>query len=130
MNGNPAPSDSKVQAISTMREICVQREWQPTPVFLPGESHGEKSLEGHNPRGFKELDMTEQVSMGALCFSEEERGACEGKDRPETTNTGEHPERRTRRRARTPGCGHMGMSRHRRAFLVGAPRGHLKVGKA
>ena len=86
MNGNPAPSDSKVQAISTMREICVQREWQPTAVFLPGESHGEKTLAGYSPRGCKESDMTEQVSMGALCFSEEEREACEGKDsqRPRT----------------------------------------------
>ena len=75
--------------------------------------------------------MTEQVSMGALCFSEEEREAYEGKDRPETTNTGEqHPERITRRRARTPGCGYTGMSRQRWAFLVGAPRGHPKVGKA
>ena len=51
MNGNPAPSDSKVQVISTMREICVQRECQPTPVFLPGESPGEKSLAGYSPRG-------------------------------------------------------------------------------
>lgn len=82
-------------------------------------------------QGVTESDMTEQVSMGALCFSEEEREAYEGKDRPETTNTGEqHPERITRRRARTPGCGHTGMSRQRWAFLVGAPRGHPKVGRA
>ena len=62
MNGNPAPSDSKVQAISTMREICVQREWQPTAVFLPGESHGEKTLAGYSPRGCKESDMTEKLT--------------------------------------------------------------------
>lgn len=53
-----------------------------------------------------------------------------GKDRLETTITGEHPERRTRRRARTLGCRHMGMSRHRRAFLVGAPRGASQGGES
>ena len=33
--------------------------WQPTPVFLPGESHGQTSLAGYSPRGYKESDMTE-----------------------------------------------------------------------
>ena len=32
---------------------------QPTPVFLPGESHGQKSLEGYSPKGCRESDMTE-----------------------------------------------------------------------
>ena len=32
---------------------------QPTPVFLPGESHGQRSLEGYYPWGSKELEMTE-----------------------------------------------------------------------
>ena len=36
------------------------REWQPTPVFLPGKSHGQKSLVGSSPWGHKESDMTEQ----------------------------------------------------------------------
>ena len=35
-----------------------RRAWQPTPVFLPGESHGQKSLVGYSPRGRKESDMT------------------------------------------------------------------------
>ena len=30
-----------------------------TPVFLPGESHGQRSLAGYSPYGCKELDMTE-----------------------------------------------------------------------
>ena len=34
-------------------------KWQPTPVFLPGESHGWKSLVGYSSRGRKELDTTE-----------------------------------------------------------------------
>ena len=32
---------------------------QPTPVFLPGESHGQRSLVGYSPWGCKELGMTE-----------------------------------------------------------------------
>ena len=40
-------------------KIPWRRAWQPTPVFLPGEYHEQKILEGYNPQGFKELDMTE-----------------------------------------------------------------------
>ena len=36
-----------------------ERGWHPTPVLLPGESHGQKSLVGYSPLGCKELDMTE-----------------------------------------------------------------------
>ena len=32
---------------------------QPTPIFLPGESHGQRSLKGYSPWGHKQLDMTE-----------------------------------------------------------------------
>ena len=35
------------------------RAWQPTPVFLPGESHGQRSLAGYSTWGHKELDITE-----------------------------------------------------------------------
>ena len=34
------------------------RKWQPTPVFLPGKSHGQRSLAGYSPWGCKELDST------------------------------------------------------------------------
>jgi len=33
--------------------------WKPTPVFLPGKSHGQRSLVGYSPWGHKESDMTE-----------------------------------------------------------------------
>ena len=36
-----------------------QRAWLPTPVFLPGESHGQRSLLGYTPRGIKESNTTE-----------------------------------------------------------------------
>jgi len=42
-----------------VRKIPWRRAWQPTPVFLPGESHGQRSLVGYGPQGHKELDMTE-----------------------------------------------------------------------
>ena len=38
------------------------RKWQPTPVFLPGESHGQRSLAVYTPWGGKESDMTEQLT--------------------------------------------------------------------
>ena len=37
-----------------VRKIPYRREWQPTPVFLPGELHGQRSLVGYIPRGCKE----------------------------------------------------------------------------
>jgi len=42
-----------------------RRKWQPTPVFLPGKSHGQRSLVGYSPGGCKELDMTECVRARA-----------------------------------------------------------------
>ena len=38
-----------------------RRKWQPTPVFLPGKSHGQRSLASCRPWGPKELDATEHV---------------------------------------------------------------------
>ena len=40
-------------------KIPWRRAWQPTPVFLPGESHGQRSLAGYSPQGCKESDTTE-----------------------------------------------------------------------
>ena len=36
-----------------------RREWQPAPVFLPGESHGQRSLVGYSPWGRTESETTE-----------------------------------------------------------------------
>jgi len=41
-----------------VRKILWRRAWQPTPVFSPGESHGQKSLAGYSPWGCTELDTT------------------------------------------------------------------------
>ena len=40
---------------SWVGKIPWRRAWQPTAVFLPGESHGQRSLVGYSPRGHKEL---------------------------------------------------------------------------
>ena len=45
--------------LSWVGKIPWRREWQPSPVFVPGESHGWRSLVGHSPRGHKESDTTE-----------------------------------------------------------------------
>ena len=43
-------------------KIPWRREWQPTPVFLPGETRGQRSLAGYSPWGCKESDMTERLT--------------------------------------------------------------------
>ena len=43
-----------------------RREWQPTPVFLPGEFHGQRSLVDYSPQGHKELNTTEQLMLSLL----------------------------------------------------------------
>ena len=45
-----------------VRKIPWRREWQPTSVFLPGESHGERSLTGYSPWGREGMDMTERLN--------------------------------------------------------------------
>ena len=42
-------------------KIPWRRKWKPTPVFLPGESHGQRGMVGYSPWGRKELDMTEET---------------------------------------------------------------------
>ena len=39
-------------------KIPWRRKWPPTPVFLPGKSHGQRSLAGYSPWGNQELYMT------------------------------------------------------------------------
>ena len=63
------PSGSEVKSVCLecgrpgfdpwVRKIPWRRKWQPTPVFLPGESHGGRSLVGCSPWGCKESDVPE-----------------------------------------------------------------------
>ena len=44
-------------------KIPWRREWLPTPVFLPEEPQGQRSLMGYSPWGPKELDTTEWLTL-------------------------------------------------------------------
>ena len=52
----PAIQETQVQSLGG--EDPWRKEWLPTLVFLLGEIHGQRSLEGYSPWGHKELDMT------------------------------------------------------------------------
>ena len=47
-------------------KIPWRRAWQPTPVLLPGESHGQRSLAGYSARGHEKLDTTNGTSVFPL----------------------------------------------------------------
>ena len=73
-----------VKSLPAMREtrfdpwvgkIPWRREWQPTPVLLPGKSHGWRSLAGYSPWGHRESEMTERLSL-SLMHLEGSRGHC------------------------------------------------------
>ena len=51
----------RVPSLGLDRKIPWRRNWQPTPVFLPRKSHGQRSLVGYSPQGLKESD-TEQLN--------------------------------------------------------------------
>ena len=60
-----------VKNLPAMQETRVgkipwRREWLPTPVFLPEESHGQRSLVGCSPWGCKESDVTERLTLSGF----------------------------------------------------------------
>ena len=69
-NKDPGGSDGKESACNAgdrgfnlwVRKIPRRREWQPMPVFLPREFHGQRSLEGCGSWGHKESDTIEQLT--------------------------------------------------------------------
>ena len=75
--GLPGGSDGEVSTcnagdlglIPGLGKMPRRRAWQPTPVFLPSEFHGQRSQVGYSPWGLKESDMAEQLSTAwHLCF--------------------------------------------------------------
>ena len=56
----PARQETHVQSLG--QENPLEKAWQPTPVFLPGECHGQRSLVGCGTQGRKELVMTAVTS--------------------------------------------------------------------
>ena len=53
----PAMQETLVRSL--VLEDPLRKEWQPTPVFFPGEFHGQRSLAGYNPWSPTESDTTE-----------------------------------------------------------------------
>ena len=66
--GFPGGSDGKSGLHPWITKITWRREWLPTPVFLPGEFHGQRSLTGYSPRDRKESDMTERLILSLFTF--------------------------------------------------------------
>ena len=55
------PANARDRGSIRGQEDPWRREWQPTPVLLPGKSHGQRSLVGYRPWGRKESDMTKET---------------------------------------------------------------------
>ena len=63
LNGQESASQCRRRRFNPgMWKISWRRKWQPTPVLLPGKSHGQRSLTSYSSWGHKQLDMTEQLS--------------------------------------------------------------------
>ena len=56
-----------VLRITAACAMAWRRQWQPTPVLLPGKSHGRRSLVGCSPWGREELDTTERLHFHFSC---------------------------------------------------------------
>ena len=56
-------------------KILWRRAWQPTQVFLPGESHGQRSLAGYSPWGHREPATTERLTLSHTEIREMKAGS-------------------------------------------------------
>ena len=65
--------ETQVQSLGRKEEDPVEEGMQPTPVFLPGESQGQRSLAGYSPWGHKELDTTEATLLSTTHSTEGEK---------------------------------------------------------
>ena len=62
----PAMQEMQVRALG--QEDPLEKEWQPTPVFLTGKSHRQRGLVSHSLWGLKESDMTERPNNSNNIF--------------------------------------------------------------
>ena len=56
-----------------MMKYNRRRKWQPTPAFLPGASHGQRSLASYRPWGHKQSDTTERLTHTHSCYTSQKR---------------------------------------------------------
>ena len=64
---NPPANAVDIRDMDSIPGKITWRAWQPTPIFLPGESRRQRSLVGCSPWGHKESDMTEQLHLTSSC---------------------------------------------------------------
>ena len=50
------------------QEDPLKKEWHPSPVLMPGKSHGQRSLVGYSPQGREESDTTERLHLLTLTY--------------------------------------------------------------
>ena len=83
------PAMQETQVPSLGRKIPWRTKWQPTPVFLPGESCGQRTLVGYSPWGCKESDTTKRLNNNIFIYRNPDSpsvmvlggGVCEGVSR-------------------------------------------------
>ena len=66
---NPSANAGDVRDVGSvpgLGKIPWRKPWQPTPAFLPEESHGQRSLGDYDPWSCKELDTTEVTSHACV----------------------------------------------------------------
>ena len=61
---------------SIKMEFCSRKEWQSSPIFLPGEFHGQRSLEGCGPWGHKESNTTAWLTLSLSDFIVWRKDSC------------------------------------------------------
>ena len=71
--GGPVVKNLPAKQETWVGEIPWRRDRLATPVFLPGKSHGWRSLAGYNPWGCKELEATERLHLHKYPLNEEEK---------------------------------------------------------
>ena len=69
----PAVQETWVQSLGWKDPL--EKGMPPTPVSLPGESHGQRSLVGYSPWGHKKSDMTEGLTLSLFTFTKENKDA-------------------------------------------------------
>ena len=76
--GFPGGSDGKETACNQETQVHLwvgkipwRRQWLPTPVFLPGEFYGQKSLVCYSPWGHKKSDTTEQLTHAHMLMTQQ-----------------------------------------------------------
>ena len=79
-------TETQVQSLSWKDPL--EKGMTTTPVFLPGESHGQRSLTGYNPWGCKELDMTERLTL-SLSLSYIQGFSCDTSGKNTPANAGD-----------------------------------------